>query len=140
MRRLALAMHAWVSQVSDPIRVFRGLRGLSWYWKDYRTYRRMPGAERMRPLDLRPVLHERTAAHELDAHYFYLNAWAMRRLAASQPPLHVDVASQTVFASLASAMVPVMFVDGSFIENTRVEEFNGSDYACGMYGFRKPVK
>jgi hypothetical protein len=109
--RLLRNAHAWLGQFVDVARVGRGLAGLSWYWADYRSYRRLPGAEPADMVQLLPALHERTPRHELDAHYFYLNAWAMRRVLAAGPPHHVDVASQIVVASLLSAALPVTYLD-----------------------------
>jgi hypothetical protein len=89
----------------------RGLRGYGWYLGDLRRYRRTAGAESLSWRDLQPSLQERQPAHELDAHYFYLNAWAVRRILASRPARHTDVASQTILSALLSASLPVTYLD-----------------------------
>lgn len=101
----------WMAQVCDPIRAARGLRGYAWYAGDLRRYRRQPGAEAVSWRDLQPSLQERSPDHEIDAHYFYVNAWAIRRVLQASPARHVDVASQTILSSLLSAVVPVSYVD-----------------------------
>ncbi len=113
MRRTGVARVAyrWIAQVWDPLRTLRGLAGLGWLVRDYVTYRGAPGAERLLVSESVPALHDRGAGHELDAHYFYVNAWAMRRIIALQPERHTDVASQTVLASLLSALLPVTYLD-----------------------------
>ena len=111
VHRTALSVHGWVAQLADPLRLFRGLRGLGWYWADLRAYRQLPQAEPIRWSDLTPALHERSPAHELDAHYFYLNAWAARRILVDPPPFHVDLGSQVVLAGIISAGVPITYLD-----------------------------
>lgn len=108
---LARTIYDWSSQFADPVRFVRGIRGLAWYFRDYRAYRRAPGAEAMGWRDLRPALHDHSATHEVDAHYFYVNAWAIRRITAVSPRRHVDIASQLVFVSLASATIPIIYLD-----------------------------
>jgi SAM-dependent methyltransferase len=103
--------YAWASQFVDPLRAARAFRAMPSYWRDYLAYRREPGAEALRFADLVPVLDGRTGAHELDAHYFFMNAWAVRRIGARRPSRHVDVGSQTVFAALLSAFIPTVFID-----------------------------
>lgn len=101
----------WVAQFFDPFRASRAFRNIRWYVKDYRAYRRMPGAEPLRLLDTFPSLHERGATHGFDAHYFYANPWTARRVLAARAARHVDVASQTVLSTLLSATLPVTYID-----------------------------
>jgi len=101
----------WVKQIGDPRVVLRGVWGLlTWYIHDFFLYSRQPGGE-ISLWDSFPQVHDRTKTTAIDAHYYFLNAWAMRRIAALRPGRHVDVGSQVVFTSLLSAIVPVMFID-----------------------------
>jgi SAM-dependent methyltransferase len=109
--RIARAGYNWLSQFVDPNRPLRAAKGLFWFTRDYRAYRRQPGAEPIAWLDLMPALHERIATHEIDSHYFFVNPWAARRIVAETPALHVDVASQTVLSTMLSAVVPSVYVD-----------------------------
>jgi hypothetical protein len=104
-------MYNWTAQICDPRRAARGVSGLGWYFSDAHAYRSMPGAERMSLWDMQPALQERSPRHEFDPHYYYVNAWAMRRIVAAKPRLHVDVASQTVLSALLSAVVNVTYLD-----------------------------
>jgi SAM-dependent methyltransferase len=103
--------YRWSSPFINPLRAARAMRSLVWYVGDYRRYRKMDGAGDVRLVDSMPALHERTAMHELDAHYFYVNSWAMRHLARVKPVLHVDVGSQVLFSALGGAFIPTVFVD-----------------------------
>lgn len=104
-------MWRWLSQVWDPLYSVTGLRELPRFFASCRAYARLPGAERVRVRDLYPQLHDRTPTHFANAHYFYANAWAMRRILAAKPTWHLDVASQPVLAGLLSALMPVTFLD-----------------------------
>lgn len=87
-----------------------GLR-LPSYFADWRRYSKMPGAERLRLVDAYPCLLDRRVSTPFDSHYYYVNAWAMRRIVATRPAVHVDVGSLAVFSSLLSALLPVVFAD-----------------------------
>jgi SAM-dependent methyltransferase len=62
-------------------------------------------------VDTYPQVHDRAVTTPIDAHYFYLNGWAMRRIAAGRPQLHVDIGSQVIFANLLAGVISVVFVD-----------------------------
>jgi SAM-dependent methyltransferase len=109
--RILRCLQRWVTQVCDPVRLLRGLQGLRWFLADWRTYARLPGAEKISWIDTWPQVHDRTGTTAFDAHYYYANGWAARRILARPPGRHVDVGSLAVFANLLSAVVPVIFVD-----------------------------
>jgi hypothetical protein len=110
-RDLAVFCYRTLAQVADPLRAARGLRAIGWFLSDYRRYRRLPGAEPLSLADVTPAFHERDGAHEIDTHYFFVNAWAMRRVSAARPAHHFDFASQITLAAQLSAIVPVTYID-----------------------------
>lgn len=104
-------LRAWGGAILDLRRTARALRALPRFLGEWRRYSRLPGAE---PLDWReanPQLHDRTSVTDFDAHYFYVGAWAARRIAAARPALHVDVGSHNLFVGMLAATAPVVFVD-----------------------------
>ena len=101
----------WLAPIADPRLVVAGARGYPGYAADWRRYARLPQAEPIRFRDAHPQLHDRTTTTAIDPHYFYSNGWAIRRILAQPTRRHVDVGSQTVFANLLGATVPVVFVD-----------------------------
>ena len=109
--QFARRVRLWLSPIGDPVSALRGLAAYPRYWTDWRRYRQMPEAEPLYWADAYPRLHDRTGTTPIDAHYFYINGWAMRRIIAQRPVKHVDVGSQTTFANLLGAVVPVTFVD-----------------------------
>lgn len=101
----------WLTQVADPIWAAKGGLGYLHYLSDWHQYRHMPGAEPLHLCDTYPQVHDRTATHGFDAHYFFTNGWAMRRIVATAQGFHVDVASQVIFPNLLGGVLPVIFVD-----------------------------
>jgi SAM-dependent methyltransferase len=81
------------------------------YVSSWRTYRQLPGAERLRLRDAYPQLWDRLAVSPFDAHYFHQDVWAARRIADFRPPRHVDVGSRVDLVGFLTAICPVMFVD-----------------------------
>jgi len=61
--------------------------------------------------DLYPCLDDATGVTSFDPHYIYHTAWAMRRVRAQAPAVHVDCSSYLYFATLLSAFMKVEFYD-----------------------------
>lgn len=101
----------WLSQVFDPLWAVTGTIGYIRYFIGWYKYAHSSGAESIQFIDTFPQLHDRTTIHSLDAHYFYTNGWAMRRILLNKPASHLDVGSQISFANLLAAMLPVTFMD-----------------------------
>lgn len=110
MRQLRV-VRQWIGEIADPVKVVRAPRGYSQFLKDWFSYRRIPGVERLRIADAYPQVHDRTPTTSVDSHYFYSNAWAMRRIASRRPTVHVDVASHHMLIGMLAGVVPVVFVD-----------------------------
>jgi hypothetical protein len=109
--RLLRCIFQWLCCVANPRMVWNGVTGYGWYLRDWRRYSRLLGAEALSWIDSMPQVHDCTATSPFDAHYFYLNGWAMRRIVALAPPSHVDVGSAVTFPCLLGAVLPVCFVD-----------------------------
>ncbi len=109
--RTVRCLYNWLGQFLDPLRVVRGLMILPWYFSNWRRYASLPDAEPIRLWETYPQLHDRQSKTAIDPHYFFVNAWAMRRILGNRPRRHVDIASQAIFANLLSAVVPVVFLD-----------------------------
>jgi len=58
-----------------------------------------------------PILNEDTATTNFDTHYLYHVAWALRRVVAARPALHVDFGSSVNFCSTISAICETHFYD-----------------------------
>lgn len=104
-------LYRGLTQILDPIRIFRGLREYVYYFVQLWKYSSLPGAESVFLLDSYPQLHDRTKKTSFDAHYFYVNGWAMRRILANKPIHHIDVGSEVIFVNLLAAVIPTTFLD-----------------------------
>jgi len=110
-RRFLKSLYAWFRQIWDPLFTATGLLSLPRYLRDLRRYKRLASGKTQVPIRLAPQLHDRSATSAVQQHYFFLNGWALRKIAAAKPPLHVDVGSQVDFANSVAAFVPTVFVD-----------------------------
>ena len=58
-----------------------------------------------------PILNEDTAQTQFDSHYIYHVAWALRKIKALTPEVHVDFASSLSFCTALSAFCKTVFYD-----------------------------
>lgn len=111
MKRTAIWFYNLFTPIIDPLQVLQGLTAFPRYIGDWWRYANLTDAEPLRVADAYPQLRDCTNTTGVDAHYFYVNGWAMRRIIAEQPTQHVDISSQIMFVNLLSAVMPVTFVD-----------------------------
>jgi SAM-dependent methyltransferase len=71
----------------------------------------MDGAEPIRLKETYPCLFDKTSGTGVDSHYFYQHVWAMEKIVACRPALHVDVGSNVDFVGLLGTITKVQFVD-----------------------------
>lgn len=81
------------------------------YWADWEAYSQMPGAELLSRNDPYPCLADDIPTSPYDAHYFYQDIWAFKRVLASGATTHVDVGSRVDYVGFLSAVTDVTFVD-----------------------------
>lgn len=103
-------LRRWLELLVEPRRLL-SLHYIFRYFSDWRKFNSQAGNKRASLLDSFPVLGDRVAKTPFDPHYFYQGSWIARELAASKPPLHVDIASSVLTMSVLSAHVPTIFVD-----------------------------
>lgn len=108
---LGVVLKRWLSPVIEPSAVLRSIRGYWWFWRDWRAYKRMPGAEPLRWREAYPLLHDRQEKSPYDAHYFFQDNWALRRILEAKPRRHVDIGSRVDTVAHIAASVPTTFVD-----------------------------
>lgn len=109
--RASVALKRWLSPVFDLGSILTGLKGYAWFARDWRRYKRMPGAEPMSWREAYPLVHDKVEKSPYDAHYFFQDNWALRRVLAQKPPHHVDVGSRVDTVAHLAASIPTTFVD-----------------------------
>jgi SAM-dependent methyltransferase len=85
--------------------------GLARYVRDWRAYRRLPGAEHLTLRDSQPMLADRLPTSPFDPHYFHQDVWAARWVAEVAPARHVDVGSRVDYVGFLTSHTDVTFVD-----------------------------
>jgi SAM-dependent methyltransferase len=98
------------SSLSMP-NVYKITRGYVSYFKDLFRYRRLPGAEKIRILDLYPCVLDKTASTPLDLNYFLQDTWAAEKVFETHPAFHVDVGSTALLVGILAKFTRVCSVD-----------------------------
>jgi hypothetical protein len=107
----AYAAYRWMKPVADPLQVLLALPRYGRFFVDWFRYKSMKESERTRATDTFPCLNDRTPTHGLDAHYFFQDRWAFRKVVESGAGEHVDVGSRLDFIGFLSVLCKVTFVD-----------------------------
>jgi SAM-dependent methyltransferase len=89
----------------------RNYAARQWFWRQWRIYQTLPGAEPLRKEDLWVFLHDRTSTTPFDPHYFYQAVWAAKEIYKLGHPEHVDVGSDHRFVGQLTAFTKVIFID-----------------------------
>lgn len=102
----------------------KGLVNYPAFVVDYMRFRLLGGRASL--LNLKPILHEKTELHSFDPHYFYQAVWATSLILRSGVSLHYDIASQSIFVGMLTAITRVKFIDirplGISLENYSEEK------------------
>ena len=104
-------------------KILSGLAKYPSYLKDLRDYSKMEGAEPVRLRDTYPCLFDKTSTTHIDAHYFYQDIWAFKKIIQQKPKLHVDVGSNVKFVGFTAAITKVQFVDIRPLEVSNLDNF-----------------
>jgi len=95
-----------------PVLNLCNLRSLLYYpsfFMDYLRYLGMGGKANI--TSIHPILSEKKAFHNVDAHYFYQAVWAMKLIIKNRVAEHCDVGSQAIFVGMLTSITKVKFID-----------------------------
>jgi hypothetical protein len=95
----------------DPIQFGLGVPRYFAFLKDLSAYRRFSGAEQIKLSDTYPCIHDKTLTTSFDAHYFYQDIWAFKKIQQSKARNHVDVGSRVDFIGFLTAICQVTFIN-----------------------------
>ena len=95
----------------DPIQFGLGVPRYFAFLKDLTAYRRFGYAEQIKLADTYPCIHDKTLTTSFDAHYFYQDIWAFKKIQQSKTQNHVDVGSRVDFIGFLTAVCQVTFID-----------------------------
>lgn len=92
-------------------KIISGLWRYQKFINDWRSYRKMDGAEAIRLRDIYPCLFDNKPSFRPSGHYFYQDIWAFTKIYLSKTDLHVDVGSNVNLVGFLTAITQVEFVD-----------------------------
>ncbi|MBO0934959.1 DUF268 domain-containing protein [Fibrella sp. HMF5335] len=80
----------------DPLRFLQNMRGLGWFWRDYRAFTKLAGPDPLFPIQsFYPMLHDKQeSSGSAKGHYFHQDLLVAQRVFANAPATHVDVGSR----------------------------------------------
>jgi SAM-dependent methyltransferase len=81
------------------------------FLEDLKRYSRLKGAEHIRFADTYPCINDKTPSTVFDAHYFYQDIWAFKKIYRSKVKQHVDVGSRVDLIGFLTAITEVTFID-----------------------------
>ena len=110
-RNLRHLSKRWMDPVLPTRQLRRSVSYYVCYLSDWYRYSALPGSETLRFIDSYPCLFDRTRTTPFDAHYFYQDIWAFKRIQVSGTPSHVDVGSRAIFVGMLTAITKVTFID-----------------------------
>lgn len=116
--RLRLVLIHVMNKVPGALGIYQFLRGITLlpdFYRDYHSFckaqKGVPARLPLRKRDFLFALFDKTTTTPFDPHYTYHPAWAARIVAATNPEMHIDIASSLTFSTMVSAFVPVEFYD-----------------------------
>jgi SAM-dependent methyltransferase len=105
------ALYRWINPLTDPFKLIGAIPHYIGFFKDWIKYSKLPSAEPIRILDTYPCIHDKTQTTGFDAHYFYQDIWAFKKVYEAEPGYHVDVGSRVDFVGFLTAVSKVIFID-----------------------------
>lgn len=103
--------YRWINPLTDPFKLIGAIPRYIGFFKDWIKYSKLPSAEPIRILDTYPCIHDKTQTTGFDAHYFYQDIWAFKKIYETKPDYHVDVGSRVDFVGFLTAISKVIFID-----------------------------
>jgi len=104
-------IYRWLTPVVDPFKLIYAPPKYIHFFIDWDRYSRINGAERIRIRDTYPQLYDNTQNTSFDAHCFYQNVWAFKKIYESKVNYHVDVGSHRDFVGFLSTITKITFID-----------------------------
>ncbi|MBT7703787.1 DUF268 domain-containing protein [Candidatus Peregrinibacteria bacterium] len=112
----------YINPFIKPFEFIRAFPSFMWFFRDWRKYKKIKGSENFKISDSYPCLHDKTETTAFDAHYFYQDSWAFKKIYESKSKEHVDIGSFVYFIAPLTAVTKVIFIDIRPLE-TDLENF-----------------
>ena len=102
----------------DPLKLLIAFGKYPGFIKDLIVYSKKEKAESVSLINIAPYLFDKTSVSPFDAHYFYQDTWAFKKIYQSRVNDHIDVGSRVDFIGFLSVITKVTFVDIRPIETS----------------------
>jgi hypothetical protein len=110
-RKQENTLHRLVAPLFDPHQFIRTFPKYVCFVKDLIRYSKLNGAEKIAAANTHPCLHDKTQTTSFDAHYFYQDIWAFKKIHDDEPDYNVDVGSRVDFVGFLTAITKVVLMD-----------------------------
>jgi len=104
-------LYRWIDPLFDPLKIMRAVPEYVGFFRDWIRYSKLPESEPIELQNTYPCIHDKTQTTAFDAHYFYQDIWAFKKINAAKPDNHVDVGSRVDFVGFLTAVTKVVFID-----------------------------
>lgn len=111
MVRFKEVVNNWIFPIISIRKLKRAIPSFIWYFKDWRKYSKMEGAEYLKFTDAIPCLYDKTETTSFDFHYFYQDIWAFKRIFKSKCKHHFDVGSRADLIGFLTIITKITFID-----------------------------
>jgi len=101
----------WVPQIIDFNKLIKGFPQFLRFFKDWKNYLKLDGAELIKFSNTYPMLRDNTIVTHFDKHYFYQDIWAFKKIFESRCDQHVDIGSKIDFIGFLTSITKVTFID-----------------------------
>jgi len=105
------ALHRLVAPLFNSRQFVRALPKYLRFVKDLLRYSNLKGAEKMAVENTYPCLDDKRETTSFDAHYFYQDIWAFKKIYADEPDYHIDVGSHVELVGFLTAITKVVLID-----------------------------
>lgn len=123
INRCVYFAYSYLRPVWDPPKTVKSILEYPRFVRDLIYYKKMENSGKVNLLDSQPCLLGKTKTSSFDAHYFYQDIWATKKILESKTPNHIDIGSRVDFVGFLSSFVNVTFVDIRPLE-VGLENFN----------------
>jgi len=111
LKNIIIFLKYWRNQITDTLKLINDIPKIFGYLKDLRNYSKMEGAECIKLNNTYPYLYDKTKTIKYDAHYFYQNIWAFKKIFESKYEYHIDIGSDRNFIGFLTLFKKVTFID-----------------------------
>jgi len=106
-----LFLYNIIRPIWDLRKTIQAIKHYPKFFNDLLHYKMMFSAEKIKLIDICPVLEDRTKTTPFDQHYFYQDIWTARKIIDNKTEHHIDVGSRIDLVGFLSTLTNITSVD-----------------------------